>query len=55
MELKNQYIIGYRPTNETKDGKWRKIHVKVIYPKGTPQLSVRARSGHYAPSSETSQ
>lgn len=55
MELKNEYIIGYRPTNETKDGKWRKINVNVIRPKGTPQLSVRAKSGYYAPSSQTSQ
>jgi hypothetical protein len=54
MELKNQYIIGYRSTNETKDGKWRKIHVKVAQPKGTPQLSIRTKSGYYAPSSETS-
>jgi Ca-activated chloride channel family protein len=55
MELKNEYLIGYRPTNETKDGKWRKIHVNVTRPKGTPQLSVRAKSGYYAPSSETFQ
>jgi Ca-activated chloride channel family protein len=53
MELKNEYIIGYHPTNETKDGKWRKIHVNVIRPKGTPQLSVRAKRGYYASSSET--
>jgi Ca-activated chloride channel family protein len=54
MELKNQYIIGYRSTNEMKDGKWRKIHVQVIPAKGLPQLNVRTKSGYYAPSSETS-
>jgi Ca-activated chloride channel family protein len=53
-ELKNQYIIGYRSTNEAKDGKWRKIHVNVISPKGKPELRARTRSGYYAPSSATS-
>lgn len=49
IELKNQYVIGYHSTNEAKDGKWRKLRVKVNPPKGLPHLNVRAKSGYYAP------
>jgi Ca-activated chloride channel family protein len=27
IELRNQYVLGYRPANLTRDGKWRKIKV----------------------------
>jgi len=50
IELRNQYVLGYRPTNGTRDGKWRKIKVKLIPPKGLPPLHVYARTGYYAPS-----
>ena len=50
IELRNQYVLGYRPTNGTRDGKWRKIKVKLIPPKGLPPLHVYAKTGYYAPS-----
>ena len=50
VELRNQYVLGYRPT-AIDDGKWRKIKVNLTYlPKGLPPLHVRAKSGYYAPS-----
>jgi VWFA-related protein len=49
-DLRNQYTIGYRPTNESLDGSWRAIHVQVFPPKGTPSLRVRTKRGYYAPS-----
>jgi Ca-activated chloride channel homolog len=49
-ELRNQYVIGYRPKNRTHDGKWRKIKVKLTPPKGLPPLRVYAKTGYYAPS-----
>jgi Ca-activated chloride channel family protein len=49
IELKNQYLLGYRSTNEAKDGRWRQIHVEVNPPKGLPPLAIRARTGYYAP------
>jgi len=52
IELKNQYLLGYRSTNEVKDGKWRQIHVEVNPPRGLPPLTVRARTGYYAPVSQ---
>ena len=49
MELRNQYVLGYRPTKVVRDGKWRKIKVKLLPPKGLPPLRVYARTGYYAP------
>jgi Ca-activated chloride channel family protein len=49
VELKNQYVIGYFSTNERKDGKWRKVQVKVKPPRGLPRLTVRAKQGYYGP------
>jgi len=50
MELRNQYVLGYKPSNRTRDGKWRKIKVKLRPPKGLPPLSVYAKTGYYSPS-----
>ena len=49
IELKSQYLLGYHSTNPLKDGKWRQIHVEVNPPKGLPSLTVRAKTGYYAP------
>lgn len=49
IELRNQYVLGYRPTNPQRDGRWRKIKVKLSPPKGLPPLQVYAKSGYYAP------
>jgi len=49
IELRNQYVLGYRPKNPVHDGKWRKIRVKLIPPKGLPPLRVFAKTGYYAP------
>jgi len=49
IELRNQYVLGYRPNTPARDGKWRKIKVKLNAPKGLPPLSVYAKTGYYAP------
>src|ERR1700688_2781001 len=49
IELRNQYVLGYRPKNPGHDGKWRKIKVKLNPPKGLPPLRVYAKTGYYAP------
>lgn len=54
VELKNQYVIGYNSTNEAKDGKWRRLRLKVNPPKGLPHLNVRYKSGYYAAQAEGS-
>ena len=51
-EVRNQYVIGYRPANQAQDGKWRKIKVtaEMIDNKNKVQkFNVRTRSGYYAP------
>jgi len=50
MELRNQYVLGYRPSNHVHDARWRKIKVKLRPPKGLPPLSVYSKTGYYAPS-----
>src|SRR6202047_3968150 len=49
VERANQYVLGYRPAKVVRDGKWRKIKVKLLPPKGLPPLRVYARTGYYAP------
>jgi Ca-activated chloride channel homolog len=48
-ELRNQYVIGYTPKNISRDGKWRKVKVRLNPPAGLPPLTVHARTGYYAP------
>jgi Ca-activated chloride channel homolog len=49
VELRNQYILGYQPQNATKDGKYRKVQVKLIQPRGMPMLRPFWKQGYYAP------
>jgi Ca-activated chloride channel family protein len=48
-DLRNQYIIGYRPSNEKMDGSWRKTVVQVSLPKTSPKVRVHTKQGYYAP------
>lgn len=50
IELRNQYVLAYSPKNQNKDGKYRRVEVKVAEPAGIPNLKVRWRTGYYAPS-----
>jgi Ca-activated chloride channel family protein len=49
MELRNQYILGYKSANPQHNGAWRKIKVKLRPPKGLPSLRVYGKTGYYAP------
>ena len=48
LELKSQYVIGYESTNTSKDGKFRKVRLRVSAPAGMGKVSVRTREGYYA-------
>jgi Ca-activated chloride channel family protein len=48
IELKSEYVIGYRSTNQAKDGRWRKVQLKIDTPRGLSKLNVRAKTGYYA-------
>ncbi|HUG54070.1 MAG TPA: VWA domain-containing protein [Vicinamibacteria bacterium] len=45
-ESRSYYLLGYVPSNTARDGRFRKIQVKVPGRKG---LTIRARRGYYAP------
>ena len=47
-ELRSQYILGYEPSNKTRDARWRKITVKMSSSNGHQHLSVHAKKGYYA-------
>jgi Ca-activated chloride channel family protein len=49
-ELRNEYVLGYTPTEAKHDGNWRKLKVRLTPPPGLPQLTVHFRQGYYAPS-----
>lgn len=49
-ELRNEYVIGYKPSEVKKDGNWRKLKVRLLPPPGLPILDVHYRQGYYAPS-----
>jgi Ca-activated chloride channel family protein len=48
-ELRNLYVLGYTPTNDARDGKWRKIQVRLNPPRGLPPLQLFNKAGYYAP------
>jgi VWFA-related protein len=49
IELRSQYVLGYTPSNLIKDGKYRRVEVKLVQPRGLPRLRAYYRTGYYAP------
>jgi hypothetical protein len=49
IELRNRYILGYSPQNQVRDGKYHRITVQVVPPRGLPKLSAHWRLGYNAP------
>ena len=49
IELRNQYVLAYQPSNTQKDGKYRHVEVRVAPQSGLPPLRVHWRLGYYAP------
>jgi Ca-activated chloride channel family protein len=58
--LRNQYSIGYQPTNTERDGKFRKLKVELVAPDGQPlritdekgkpmKYTIVAKTGYNAP------
>jgi Ca-activated chloride channel homolog len=50
IELRNRYVLGYTPHDQERDGKYHKIGVKLLPPRGLPKLQAHWRKGYYAPS-----
>lgn len=49
IELRNQYVLGYISKNQQRDGKYRRVTVKLNQPRGLPPLRALHRQGYYAP------
>ena len=49
VELRNQYVLAYYPKNEARDGKYRKVEVKLSQPRGISTMKAHWRLGYYAP------
>jgi len=49
LELRNQYVLGYHPSNVTHDGKWRKIRVQVTSSAPDTPLHAYFKTGYQAP------
>ena len=51
-DLREQYTLGYIPSNPARSGQWRSVRVDVIPPRGTPRttkLYANYRHGYYGP------
>ena len=49
IELRNEYLVGFSPQNVARDGKWRRVEVKLMNLRGLPPLKVVFRTGYFAP------
>ena len=51
-DLREQYTLGYIPSNPSRAGEWRSVRVDIAPPKGLPKsakLSANYRHGYYGP------
>ncbi len=48
-EIRNQYVIGYFPTGDGNDGRYRKVRVEVQAPAGSPVVHASWRRGYMVP------
>jgi Ca-activated chloride channel family protein len=49
IDLRNRYILGYSPKDQPRDGRYHRVDVRVVPPRGLPKLSAHWRTGYYAP------
>jgi len=47
--LRSQYVLGYPPDSSERNGRYHRIEVKLIKPKGLPRVHTSWRLGYYAP------
>jgi VWFA-related protein len=49
VDLRNRYVLGYAPPSQMRDGKYHRVQVVVVPPRGLPPLRAHWRNGYYAP------
>lgn len=47
-DIRNQYTLGYYPTNLAMDGSFRAVQVQLIQPKDRGKMTARTRAGYYS-------
>jgi VWFA-related protein len=47
--IRSQYVLGYVPPDEERNGRYHRIQVKIAKPAGLPKLHSSWRLGYYAP------
>lgn len=48
-ELRNQYVLGYYPSNRSRDGKWRRLKIRLTGSASQAKFRLYAKKGYYAP------
>jgi Ca-activated chloride channel family protein len=48
-ELRNQYVLGYYPSNRSRDGKWRRLKIHLTGSASQAKFRLYAKKGYYAP------
>jgi VWFA-related protein len=48
VDLRNRYVLGYSPSNATRDGKYHRVEVRIVPPRGLPKLRAHWRTGYFA-------
>ena len=49
IDLRNRYVLGYSPANQVRDGRYHRVDVRIVPPRGLPKLQAHWRTGYFAP------
>jgi VWFA-related protein len=49
IDLRNRYVLGYSSSNQQRDGKYHRVDVRIVPPRGLPKLQAYWRTGYFAP------
>jgi Ca-activated chloride channel family protein len=50
VDLRNRYVLGYAPTDQKRDGRYHRVQVQLVPPRGLPPVRAHWRLGYFAPS-----
>jgi Ca-activated chloride channel family protein len=48
-ELRNQYVLGYYPSDRSRNGKWRRLKIRLAGSASQAPFHLYAKKGYYAP------
>ncbi len=50
-DVRSQYVLAYKPANRARDGRYRRVEIKIRKQRGRKKLEARHRPGYYAKTS----